>query len=100
MKNKIAKLFSQLLYEELGEVLFDIALRAKNNIDTGYCETQDECDANMVMYHAVSLATVGTEYVDLENEEANELMSEAWEVAKENEFFVHELYPNSLNKWL
>lgn len=85
---RLAKEFSRLLKEEIGEDRFS-DLVAENEIlkDEVACVSHEYCDANMVMLEAYESIHKLESHVINDMEE----MSAAWDLAKENDFYKSEL---------
>lgn len=83
---KLAKMFSwemrcALTKEEMAEVI-----EANRDLEnTGACASHDVCDANMVMMEAWT-KFFGVDYINGDDDEQCRLWSEAWHLAKANEF--------------
>ena len=86
-KIRLAKTFSRLLLEEVGEEALRtiIALNARY-YDEASCHSHDFCDANVVMESAARVAGIFRE----EDEESADLTlwEAAWDLAKANEFYL------------
>lgn len=82
---KLAIEFSRLLGIELGELIDDVI--AENRVYSKYCSSHDYCDANMIM--AEAFENTYKRFPDIQPmSDDMALMSQAWEMAKQNEFYT------------
>lgn len=93
MASTLAKRFSHMLMRELGlSHMEEVCDKNRFNKLAGVCASHDYVDANGVMYDAF-FATTGYNF-DITSEEDVALWSEAWDIAKAEDFYIDwgELY--------
>ena len=93
MNDKLAKLFSKILIEELGEEkMRETIARNKATNNVMICHSHDFCDANMVMLEAWCKLnppnTVDGECDGFFVDDTYDLVNIAWHEAKANNFYV------------
>lgn len=85
----LAREFSRIVREELGEHLHEIRVRNKRYKrefpNNSICATHDFCDANMLMLEAVSNLT-GVPENEIDLEVTMPVMNVAWDMAKAADF--------------
>jgi len=90
----IAILFSRNLIEAMGmENMKSVIARNHFETNPGICHTHDFVDANMMMMNAIE--SLGSAF-HLEDEQHTTRFNEAWRLAKENNFFLHQI---QYDKW-
>ena len=90
---KLAREFSKIIGEWLtADQLADLLILNMTSQDKSICHTHDFCDANMAMLGACENLGI-TCFIDLDEndparEESLDLINGAWDLAKENNFYV------------
>lgn len=83
---RLARAFAAELITELGPNTVKRVVELNRTVPAGVCASHDFCDANMTMERAFR-AAMGRE-IDLDSDAESVLWSEAWDMAKTNNFWT------------
>ncbi len=88
--NAIAREFSRLLTQYLGKGTMQQIIRINAKPENSpYCASHNYCDSNIFMWEAVcNHLGLDPDREDITLNEHIDLMNQAWDIAKENRFYI------------